>query len=111
MTWSYVIPWVATCHACSCRYLTLSPFLSRDSLQFYLELHLNSYGGEENACFYSAYLDAAVLVMQITDALLDGQSRKENAVTDREPDRELDFIFQMVKFCVSWVWMCPKWSS
>ena len=90
----------------------LLPFLSRDSLQFYMVLCFNSHPGGDSISFSSIFSDVTVFVVQITEGFSRSQSRKEKKVTDREsPGTKKSFV-QVVYFWgyFSWVWMCPNWS-
>lgn len=62
----------------------LLPFLSRDSLQFYMVLCFNSHPGGDSISFSSTFSDVTVFVVQITEGSSRLQSRKEKKVTDRE---------------------------
>ena len=76
----------------------LLPFLSRDSLQFYMVLCFNSHPGGDSISFSSIFSDVTVFVVQITEGFSRSQSRKEKKVTDREsPGTKKSFV-QVVYF-------------
>lgn len=90
----------------------LLPFLSRDSLQFYMVLCFNSHPGGDSISFSSTFLDVTVFVVQITEGFSRSQSRKEKKVTDSELHGTEKSSVPAVYFWgyFSWVWMCPNWS-